>query len=58
MKRILLYTMMAFVTLAACNKESNDVFDKTPNERMAEKLAAYQAALQAAQYGWNAELTT
>lgn len=58
MKRILLYTVAALLVFASCGKDEDYIFDKSPNERMAEALAKYQAALEGAQYGWEAELTT
>jgi hypothetical protein len=42
---------MLFVS---CKKETEHVFDKSPDERLNETLAGYQKQLSGAQYGWKA----
>ncbi|MEI6949162.1 DUF4302 domain-containing protein [Paraflavisolibacter sp. H34] len=51
-KHILLYLLGLTVLLAGCQKKADDVFDKTPDERLADMLAAYQKTLTGAPYGW------
>ncbi|WP_343699924.1 DUF4302 domain-containing protein [Chitinophaga sp.] len=58
MKRVLLYTMAAFLVLASCSKKDDPVFDESPDVRLNKVLAEYQAALAGAPNGWNAELRT
>ncbi|GEP94026.1 DUF4302 domain-containing protein [Chitinophaga cymbidii] len=58
MKRTLLYILAVITTLSACRKDDDPIFDKSPDQRINETLAAYQAALAGSQYGWNGELIT
>jgi hypothetical protein len=54
MKNISLYVLVLSTVLFSCKKEQDRVFDKSPDERLNETLAAYQSQLSGAQYGWKA----
>ncbi|GAA0563409.1 DUF4302 domain-containing protein [Chitinophaga japonensis] len=58
MNRTLLYTLAVLLLLLGCSKEDDPVFDQTPDERINETLAQYQAALSGAANGWNARVVT
>ena len=58
MKRILIAFLVVAAALSSCTKEDNPVFEKSPDERLQEKLAAYQAQLSGAQNGWKGLLVT
>ncbi|WP_207513285.1 DUF4302 domain-containing protein [Longitalea luteola] len=58
MNKNLLYFLLAIALLASCRKDDDNVFDKTPDERLNEALAAYQKALTGSPFGWNGNLTT
>lgn len=58
MNKNLLYYLLAISLVASCRKDDDNVFDKSPDERLNETLANYQAALTGAPYGWNANLIT
>ncbi|MBC7828829.1 MAG: DUF4302 domain-containing protein [Chitinophagaceae bacterium] len=51
MKKILSYILILTVALAGCDKETDMVFEQTPDERIAETLENYQTALAQAP-GW------
>jgi hypothetical protein len=52
MKKILLICFIAAAAISSCRKDDKSVFDKSPDERLKEKLDAYQAQLSGAQNGW------
>jgi len=58
MNRNILYIILAISLLASCRKDDDNVFDKSPDERLNETLAKYQSALTASTTGWNANLVT
>jgi len=58
MKRILVSLLVLAAVLSSCTKEDDPVFEKSPDERLQEKLAAYQLQLSGAQFGWNGLLVT
>lgn len=58
MNKNLLYYLLAISLVASCRKDDDNVFDKSPDERLNETLENYQAALTGAPYGWNANLIT
>lgn len=57
MKNILL-CLLFLITLFACRKEEDPVFDKDVDERLNETLAQYQAVITGAPDGWTATLAT
>ena len=58
MNKNLLYYLLAITLVASCRKDDDNAFDKSPDERLNETLAAYQKALSGSQFGWNANLIT
>ncbi|MGZ8523163.1 MAG: DUF4302 domain-containing protein [Chitinophagaceae bacterium] len=58
MKRFLILSFILVAAITSCKKEDDPVFDKSPDERLKEKLDAYQAQLSGAQNGWKALLKT
>ncbi len=54
MKKILIIALAISAFLSACKKKDKSVFDKSPDDRINETLAAYQAQLSGAQNGWKA----
>ncbi|MEO6328473.1 MAG: DUF4302 domain-containing protein [Ginsengibacter sp.] len=52
MKKVLIEILIVAAVLSSCKKEDQSVFDKSPDDRINEKLAAYQAQLSGAQNGW------
>jgi hypothetical protein len=56
-KNSFLYILALVVFFAGCQKKTDEVFDKTPDERLAEALAAYQQALVSAPNGWKVVIT-
>jgi hypothetical protein len=56
--RKLLIVCSVLVAVVSCKKNDNPVFDKSPDERLNEKLDAYQAQLSGAQNGWIGLLQT
>lgn len=44
--------LVIIVMLAGCDKKTNEIFDKTPDQRLADTLNAYQSALTGAANGW------
>jgi hypothetical protein len=54
MKKVLIIIFIAVAGISSCKKEDKSVFDKTADERLNEKLAAYQTQLSGAQNGWKA----
>ncbi|HTN07371.1 DUF4302 domain-containing protein [Agriterribacter sp.] len=55
MKKIL-FSLFVIAAVAGCKKDNNHIFNKSPDERLNEALAGYQATLAGAPYGWNAVL--
>ena len=51
MQKHCLYLLL-LLTFAACKKEDDPLFDKSPDERLNETLNKYQQALTGAPYGW------
>jgi hypothetical protein len=58
MNKNILYIIFAISLLASCRKDDDNAFDKSPDERLNETLAQYQAVLSASTTGWNANLVT
>lgn len=58
MKNFLTYLVCLSVLFGACRRETDPVFDKSPDERINETLTKYQAVLSDAPDGWNATLET
>jgi hypothetical protein len=52
MKKVLIIIFIVAAGISSCKKDDKSVFDKTADERINEKLAAYQAQLSGAQDGW------
>ncbi len=53
MQKHCLYLLL-LLSFAACKKEDDPLFDKSPDERINETLSNYQQALTGAPYGWKA----
>ncbi|SFW83779.1 DUF4302 domain-containing protein [Chitinophaga sancti] len=49
-----LYILLTALLFAACKKEDDNVFKKSPDERLNEVLSTYSTALTSAPYGWKA----
>lgn len=58
MKKLLIIFFITTALFSSCKKEDDPVFDKSPDERLQEKLGEYQAQLSGAQNGWKGLLTT
>lgn len=58
MKNLIIIFFIIAAVLSSCKKEDKSVFDKSPDERLNEKLAAYQGQLSGAQNGWKGLLRT
>ncbi len=58
MKRVLVSILLAATFLQSCKKDDNTKFDKSPDERLNEKLGEYQTLLSGAQYGWKGLIIT
>jgi hypothetical protein len=58
MNKNLLYCLLAIILVASCKKDDDNVFDKSPDDRLNETLKAYQTALTASPYGWNGNIIT
>lgn len=54
LKNTFFYAMAVLLFFASCRKDEPNAFEKSPDERISETLAAYQALLSGAEYGWNA----
>ncbi len=54
MKRALLYLLLAVAGLTSCQKDDDNVFDQSPDERLNATLADYQSKLAGAENGWKA----
>ena len=57
MKKYSIYFLM-ILFIFSCKRENDRVFDKSPDERLNEAIAAYQAQLSSAQNGWKGLLKT
>jgi hypothetical protein len=51
-KNHLLSILVIVLVFTGCQKKTDEIFDKTPDERLADALAAYQKALVGAPNGW------
>ncbi len=58
MKKLSIFIFIAIAGISSCTKEDKAVFDKSADERINEKLTAYQAQLSGAQDGWKGLLVT
>lgn len=58
MNKNILFIIFAISLFASCRRDDDNVFDKSPDERLNETLAQYQAVLTASTTGWNANLVT
>ncbi|HEV8084141.1 MAG TPA: DUF4302 domain-containing protein [Chitinophagaceae bacterium] len=54
MRKVLIAVLIISAFLSSCKKEDKSAFDKSPDERLNETLAAYQTQLSGAQNGWKA----
>ncbi|MCW3088954.1 MAG: hypothetical protein JWP81_23 [Ferruginibacter sp.] len=52
MKKALVIVFMIAAVISSCKKDDKSVFDKTADERLNDKIAAYQSQLSGAQNGW------
>lgn len=53
-KKTFFCAIVLLAALAACKKDDSTAFDQSPDERINETLAKYQAQLAGAPYGWRA----
>ena len=51
LKNNFLFVLAIFV-FAGCQKKTDEIFDKSPDDRLTEALDAYQQALVGAPNGW------
>ncbi len=58
MKKVLISIFIISAFLSSCKKTDKPAFDKSPDERLNETLAAYQTQLSGAQNGWTGLITT
>lgn len=58
MKKVLLFIFLITSVVLSCKKEDKPVFEKSADERLSEKLAAYQVQLSGSLNGWKGLLTT
>lgn len=54
MKKLSIIILIIFAFLSSCKKTEKSAFDKSPDERLTETLAAYETQLSGAQNGWKA----
>ncbi|MGH2647748.1 MAG: DUF4302 domain-containing protein [Ginsengibacter sp.] len=54
MKKVLISILIVSAFFYSCKKTDKSVFDKSPDERLTETLAAYETQLSGAQNGWKA----
>ncbi|MBC9912342.1 DUF4302 domain-containing protein [Chitinophaga varians] len=54
MRKKLLYLLLVLAGVYSCKKESDPMFDKSPDERLNDTLQQYQQILTHAPYGWKA----
>ena len=58
MKKVLITVLIISAYLSSCKKADKPAFDKSPDERLNETLAAYQTQLSGAQNGWKGFIKT
>ncbi len=58
MKKVLILIFILAALISSCKKDDKSVFEKPADERLNEKLTAYQAQLSGAQNGWKALIQT
>lgn len=58
MKKLTILLIITAAIISSCRKDDKSVFDKSPDERLKEKLDAFQAQLAGAQNGWKGLLQT
>ena len=58
MKKLLIISLIITTVIASCKKDDDPVFEKSADERLKEKLEAYQSQLSGAQNGWKGLLKT
>jgi len=58
MNKNIFYYLLAITLVASCKRSDDNVFDKSPDERLNETLKAYQTAITSSPYGWNGNLFT
>ena len=56
MKKGLIVILIVAAVFSSCKKADKPAFDKSPDERLNETLAAYQTQLSGAQNGWKATI--
>ncbi|MBC9932630.1 DUF4302 domain-containing protein [Chitinophaga qingshengii] len=54
MRKELLYLLLLLAGIYSCKKETDPLFDKSPDERINDTLHRYQQILTQAPYGWKA----
>ena len=52
LKNSSLFLLAILMVVSGCQKKTDEIFDKSPDERLSEALAAYQRALVDAPNGW------
>lgn len=52
LKNSFLFLLAILMVVSGCQKKTDEIFDKSPDERLSEALAAYQRALVDAPNGW------
>lgn len=57
MKKAFLFLFAAACFFSSCKKDDDNLFDKSPDERLNEVLASYQSTLTGAENGWKAFIT-
>jgi hypothetical protein len=58
MRKFSLYLITVLFLVAGCRKDDDHIFDKPPEERVAEALARYQSIIAGATDGWVGRLVT
>lgn len=54
MRNNLIFLLFILAAICSCKKETDPVFDKSPDERINDTLSHYQQVLTGAPYGWKA----
>ncbi|WP_212006461.1 DUF4302 domain-containing protein [Chitinophaga sp. HK235] len=54
MRKKLLYLLLVLTGMYACKKETDPLFDKSPDERINDTIQRYQSILTQSPYGWKA----
>src|SRR5687768_9316933 len=52
LKNTFLFMLAIVVAFTGCQRKADEIFDKSPDQRLTEDLAAYQQALVGAPNGW------